>query len=454
MRSAADPPPARADSRPVPQHHHVRALLRESGFRRLYATRLAGQFGDGVFQASLAGAVLFSPERQAHPSDIAVGFAILLLPYSLIGPFAGVLIDRWWRQRVLVIANLCRGIGVLGVALVIAGGTPDELLYLAALLVLSVNRFVLASLSACLPHVARELVSANAFSTTSGALSTALGGAVAIGVRAALGSSDRDYAIIAAAAALPYLIASLVPRGFDRATLGPDELERARRDSARDVFHGLLSGVRHVHALVPVRRALTMIGLQRLGYGIALVSTLLLYRNYFVDDGIFRAQLGGLGQIAGTIAAGTGLAALITPAATRRLGPLGYPVGLLVLGSLSLLTLTLQFRLPAMLGASFVMALVSQGIKICVDTLVQTQVSDEFRGRVFSLYDTLFNITTVTAAILTALLLPESGRSPAAVIAIAVGFLVVAAGYLRLGASATPDYRAPTDAAQPSQPPR
>ena len=48
---------------------------------------------------SLAGAVLFDPEHQARAADIAAGFAVLLLPYSFVGPFAGVLLDRWWRQR-------------------------------------------------------------------------------------------------------------------------------------------------------------------------------------------------------------------------------------------------------------------------------------------------------------------------------------------------------------------
>src|SRR6201999_1857898 len=74
--------------------HHLVVLLRGPGFRRLLGVRLFAQFADGVFQASLAGAVLFNPERQAHASDIAAGFAVLLLPYSVIGPFAGVLLDR------------------------------------------------------------------------------------------------------------------------------------------------------------------------------------------------------------------------------------------------------------------------------------------------------------------------------------------------------------------------
>lgn len=419
----------------------MRTLLRQPGFRRLYATRISGQFGDGMFQASLAGVVLFSPEREAHPAEIALGFAVLLLPYSLVGPFAGVLIDRWWRQRVLVLSNLFRAVAVVGVAALIAVGVAGPPLFLAALLVTSVNRFFLASLSASLPHVVdveRELVSANAFSTTSGALAAAIGGGTAIGLRELIGDSDANYATIAVLAMLPYLGASLIARGFARNLLGPDEHDRARRDSARDVYHGLISGVRHISAVRPARDALAMIGLQRFGYGISLVCTLLLYRNYFQDDGIFRADLAGLGQIAVAVASGTGIAALITPAATRRLGPLGYPAGMLMLGGVSQLALTLQFRLPAILAGTFVLALVSQSVKICVDTVLQTQVSDEYRGRVFSIYDTLFNVMFVGAAILTALFLPESGRSSVAVVAIAIGYFAIALAYRRSASTFEP----------------
>jgi MFS family permease len=416
----------------------VRGLLRQPGFRRLYATRICGQLGDGMFQASLAGVVLFSPEREAHPADIALGFAVLLLPYSLVGPFAGVLIDRWWRQRVLVLSNLFRAVAVIGVAALISAGVAGPPLFLAALLVTSVNRFFLASLSASLPHVVsaqRELVSANAFSTTSGALAAAIGGGAAIGLRELIGDSDANYATIALVAMLPYLGAALVARGFARPQLGPDEHDRARRDSARDVYHGLIAGVRHISAVRPARDALAMIALQRFGYGISLVCTLLLYRNYFRDDGIFRADLAGLAQIAVAVAAGTGTAALITPAATRRLGPVGYPAVMLILGAVAQVSLTLQFRLPAILAGTFVLALVSQSVKICVDTVLQTQVADQYRGRVFSIYDTLFNVTFVGAAILTALALPESGRSPAAVVATAIAYVAVAGVYARSAAT-------------------
>ncbi|MDP9117542.1 MAG: MFS transporter, partial [Actinomycetota bacterium] len=195
---------------------HLRAALEQAGFRRLYAVRVLGQFGDGLFQASLAAAVLFNPEHQARAAEVAAGFAVVLVPYSVVGPFAGVLLDRWRRRRILIVVNLVRCGWVGGVAAEIAGGLHGEPFYVSALVVISLNRLVLAALSASLPHVvpADELVTANAFSTTSGTIATTVGGAAAIGIRALAGGSDRAYAAIALAAVLPYLAAAAASRAF------------------------------------------------------------------------------------------------------------------------------------------------------------------------------------------------------------------------------------------------
>ena len=55
----------------------------------------------GILQTALATFVLFSPERAANPERIALSFAILLIPYSLIGPFVGLFIDSWSRRSIL-----------------------------------------------------------------------------------------------------------------------------------------------------------------------------------------------------------------------------------------------------------------------------------------------------------------------------------------------------------------
>src|SRR5690606_40508891 len=79
----------------------IRAAVRASpGALRLTLVRFTSQFGDGMFQAALSGAILFNPERETDPLAVAAGFAVLLLPYSFIGPYAGALLDRWDRRAV------------------------------------------------------------------------------------------------------------------------------------------------------------------------------------------------------------------------------------------------------------------------------------------------------------------------------------------------------------------
>lgn len=411
---------------------HLRTALAQPGFRRLFDVRIAGQFGDGVFQASLAGAVLFDPQRQSDAADIAAAFTVLLVPYSLIGPFAGVLLDRWWRQRVLVRTNLLRAACVVLVAVQIGTGVTGVALYAGALVVISMGRFVLSALSAALPHVvdAQELVTANSLSTTCGAIATTAGGGAAIAVRAVLGDTNLAYAAIAVAAAVPYLLAAAPAHGFGRNTLGPDAAERARRESVLVVARGLVAGARHVYEREPVRYALAAIGVHRICYGVWTVCALLLYRNYFSDDGPWRAGLTGLGQLVVVVAIGGGLASLVTPAAARRLGYGAWPALLLALAAVVQILCGLPYTLPLMLASGLLLGFAAQGIKISVDTLVQYRVDDEYRGRVFALYDTLFNIALVVAAVLTALVLPADGHAPIAVVVLGCVYAVAALGYL------------------------
>jgi MFS family permease len=423
----------------VARRGHCRSILAQSGFRRLYRLRLTGQFGDGVFQASLAGAVLFSPEHQANAADIAAGFAVLLVPYSLVGPFAGVLLDRWWRQRVLVVSSVLRACGVLVLALEIAAGLSGVAFYASALVVMSISRFFNAALSASLPHVVSvaQLVTANALSTTSGTIATAAGGGAAIGVRLITGGSNTAYALIAVAAAAPYLASAWAGRGFRRPSLGPDDAERAHRESVRDVALGLVAGARHLRTARAAFNAIAMVGVHRLCYGLWIVCAVLLYRNYFHAEGVFRAGLAGVGQLVAGIAAGGGLAALVTPYATRRIGYAWWPALLLALCGIVQTACGLPYRIGLVPAAALAFGFASRGISICVDTLVQQHVEDEYRGRVFALYDTVFNLALVAAALLTALALPQNGRAPVVVVVVGVLYVVTALGYLRLATRRT-----------------
>jgi len=412
----------------------VRHLLLRGDFRRLLATRLSSQFGDGVFQAALAGTVLFNPSQATDPFDVAAGFAVLLLPYSLVGPFAGVWLDRWSRRQVLMVANLVRAVLVLGVAALILAEVTGAGFYVAGLLVFSVNRFVLSALSAGLPHVTDEpsLVSANALSTTSGAIAAVVGGGTAIGASGLAGSGAGSYALLALVSAVPYLVASAVVSGFPRPYLGPDHLTLTATVSARDVLHGMVAGARHMLAHPPATAVLSVMAVHRVFYGLLTLMTLLLYRNSFADaSGLFPGGLAGLGEVLAAGAAGTLLAAAVTPAAVRRWGKAPWVIALLLLAGVGQLVLGGLFTPSAIVAAVLTLGFVAQGIKICVDTTLQESVDDDFRGRVFSAYDTLFNVTYVVALLVGALLLPASGISWPVLIIVGAGYLLTALAFSR-----------------------
>ena len=117
----------------------LRVVLAEQDFRRLFATRLVSQTGDGIITAGVGTYVFFNASTFPSPSAAALAFTVLYLPYSLIGPLAGVFIDRWSRRQILVLSALIRSAFVVVTAAIMASGGRGVPLYLAVLLVASVT---------------------------------------------------------------------------------------------------------------------------------------------------------------------------------------------------------------------------------------------------------------------------------------------------------------------------
>ncbi|AXK35311.1 MFS transporter [Streptomyces armeniacus] len=425
----------------------LRTLLRFPGFRRLLAVRLLSQLADGVYQVALAAHVVFSPEEETSPAAIASAMAVLLLPYSLLGPFAGVLLDRWRRRQVLLFGNLLRSVMALSTAALILGAVPDWLFYLSALSVTAVNRFILAGLSASLPRVVDDerLVMANSLSPTAGTVAAAAGGGVAFAVRLlAPGGGRSSDALVVTVAATVYLLAGLASLRMHRDVLGPEptRVQPHFVAAVASTARGLVDGLRHVAERRTAARTLAAMALMRFCYGALTVMVLMLCRYAWADG----AGPGGAGDATGP-AADDGLkwlgvavavsavgfltAAIVTPWAVERAGQLGWIA--VCAGSAAVLepALGLPFAPVPMMAAAFVLGLVTQGAKITTDTAVQSSVDDAFRGRVFALYDMLFNVAFVGAAGVASLMLPPDGRSTALVVSVAGIYLAVAVAMAR-----------------------
>jgi len=450
----------------------LREILGGRNFRRLYATRLTSQLTDGVFQVALAGYVFFSPERQTTAGKAAAAFAMILLPYSALGPFAGVFIDRWQRRQILLWTPILRAVLVLFVAGLVTAGEDGVVFFLGVLIVLGVNRFFLATLSAALPHVVRrdQLVTANAFAVTSGTIIAFAGAGLGYLLRRLFGGGTAGTALILASATGLFLAAGIIATTLPRRLLGPSpsaadtnvpperatsvsfEQRTSGADSESDVgggdaaaeaaprvreafgtvLGGLADGARHIVQRRQAALALGVISFHRLLYGVILIMTLLLCRNHFskdADQGLttFAVMLGVSG-------AGYFAAALITPAAVRRISKPAWITCLLGAAAMSLLVFGLPYAEAAWAAGAFALGVVSQGIKLCVDTTLQESIDDAYRGRVFAMYDMLFNATFAAAAAAAAALLPADGRAHPMLIGVIIAYGVGAIIY-RIAAS-------------------
>jgi MFS family permease len=172
--------------------------------------------------------------------------------------------------------------------------------------------------------------------------------------------------------------------------------------------------------------------LMRFCYGALLVMLLMLCRYAFsstTDDGLAL-----LGLALGISGAGFFCAAVATPWAAGRIGPGRWIAVCAATAAVLAPALGLPFATTPMLAAAFVLGLTTQGAKIATDTIVQSSVEDGFRGRIFSVYDVLFNAAFVGAAGVAALMLPPDGRSAALVVTIAVIYAAVAVAMARFEA--------------------
>jgi MFS family permease len=412
----------------------LRVVLQGRDFRKLFAVRLVSQASDGAFQVGLASLVFFSPERDATTTAAALAAVVTVLPYTLVGPFAGVLLDVWQRREVLLVANAVRALMVVGVAALVLFQGVGLPLYVAALACMSVNRFFLAGLGASLPAVVprHELVMANAVSPTCGTVAALVGAGAGYGVRRLLGPGDPTDAVVVLVAALGYATSALLARRMARQLLGPVEpvtLSGSVLAAGADLWRDIFAGARHVRERRPAAYALSVIGAHRVGYGLTTIATVLLCRNYFSDPADVDAGLAKLALVFGASAAGIATAAVLTPITAGRFGPARWIAMAIASAVLFQVVFLVHPSELFMYGTAYTLNFVAQSVKICVDAIVQESVDDAFRGRVFSFYDVVFNVAFVSSAAAAVLVVPADGFSRPVFAGLAALYAAVALGY-------------------------
>jgi MFS family permease len=364
-----------------------------------------------MVQAALATFVLFSPERAATPALVAGSFAILLLPYSLLGPFAGVLLDRWRRRQVLLVASLVQAALTVGLATIAARGSDGPDLAVTVLLVLAVNRFVLAAISAGTPHVVPTayLVTANAIAPTLGTAASVLGGLLGVALRGLNGNGDHGSVVILGVAAGCFVLTALVATTLGADQLGPPAGRHVR--SLASVARGLVAGLARLAERPRAARGIALVAVQRGTFGMATALAVLQVRGALNPAGDPAVAVADLALVVALAGAGALLAALLTPKVVTRVDPVSWSAAAVAggvgLGAVAGATASL----PGLLTMGLLVGFGGQAAKVCTDARVQSDIDDRHLGRVFSLYDMAVNVAIVLGLTVAVLLLPVDGRS-------------------------------------------
>jgi hypothetical protein len=390
---------------------------------------------DGVFQSALASFVLFSPERQANALSAAIGFAVVLLPYSIVGPFVGTILDRVSRQRALFFANLARSANLLVVAVFVFSGATGVALTAVVLIAFGINRLILAALSAGLPLLidAKSLITANAIAVTGGSVLVVIGGGIGVGVRALVDGAalaDQADSLLILIAAGGYLTAALLAGRLNKYEIGPLAHEKAAA-SFRQGFIDMREGIDFLRKNIDTARGITATAVHRGGLTALTLTALLLERNTFNDPSRPEDGLQGFG-IALTIAGvGVFLGAFLAPYGVARFGRHRWIKFAMFASAFSPIFLAIWQTEVALAVTAFLTAFCGQNIKVTNDALVQSKIDDYYRGRVFAVYDVVVNSAIVSGGLIAALLLPTSGVTAKVPLFVMGAYLLVAVVVLR-----------------------
>jgi MFS family permease len=398
------------------------SILRNNrDFRLLFIGQTISQLGDW-FNAVAIYALLLDLTGSA--TAVAWMMIVQFLPVAVVGPIAGVVVDRVNRRRLMIVTDLLRGCMVLALLII---HRPDQvwIAYVVMAFIVGAQGFFEPARTATIPNItsAEELLPANALSSATWSAMLALGASIGGLVTAVAG---RNVAFTVNAASF---FASAFFIGRTRYDATPAAAPRPAGILALTGITDLVEGVRyvrqrsHVAALMFVKAGWGLAG------GVLLLLTIFGQRVFPVGGG----SAAGIGILYGARGVGAGLGPIALrwilgqqPRRLRRtIGPAYFMVGVfyIALAAAPTLWIAALCVLFAHFGGSI--------LWVFSTVLLQLEVPDRFRGRVFATELALVTLMSSASSYWTARQLDRAGWSPRT-LAFALGVMFCVPGVLWL----------------------
>jgi MFS transporter, DHA3 family, macrolide efflux protein len=152
-----------------------REVLKNRNFFLLWSGQIISQLGDRLDQMAL---IAFIYQRAPGSTlQIAKILSFTIIPVFLIGPLAGVYVDRWDRRRTMYICDLLRSMLVFTIPFFLFYTKNLAPVYLIIFFVFSIGRFFVPAKLSIIPDLVekKDLLIANSLVNTTGMIAAILG---------------------------------------------------------------------------------------------------------------------------------------------------------------------------------------------------------------------------------------------------------------------------------------
>jgi MFS transporter, DHA3 family, macrolide efflux protein len=359
----------------------VRELLKDKNFFLLWFAQIVSNFGDRLDQMALIGLVYL--RTPGSTIELAKLLSFTIIPVFIIGPIAGIYVDRWNRKTTMITCDIIRGALVLLLPLIIKYSTSMVPIYIVVFIIFSITRFFLPSKLSIIPDIVHKdkLLLANSLSSTTMMIATIVSFGFSGLIVAALGPQAGFYIDSVSyfiSAALVCFVVVKLKENIEFAKPNVKFADIAKRTVIGDIKEGLA----YLKGHKDVRMVANTMFLLMAGVGAIYIVIIV-----FIQEAL-RSSTEHLGFLVMFLGIGLFLGSVIygkfgSRYSKRKVINFGlFTAGLIIVIFAVCLKFIPSFFIAAIL--SIALGIFSAPIIVSSNTLLHEVMPNEMRGRIFS----------------------------------------------------------------------
>ena len=378
-------------------------------FMRLWLAQLISQFGDRIHQMALIG--LIAERTPGSTLGLAKLLSFTIIPVFIVGPVAGVFVDRWDNRKTLFICDVMRGILVLFIPFIFIFWKNIVPIYILVFLIFCFSRFHVPAKMSIIPDLVHKdhLLAANSLITTTGMIAFVLGCALG-GFLVDWFGARGGFIIDAATFFVSGLLVITIPKDF-HLQFDPDRILKTGQEMLaieRSFWREMKGGIHYLFGNKGIRFVMQMLFILLAAAGAVYVVIIV-----FVQES-FQSVTKDLGVLAVFLGVGLFLGAMGYGRWGKKMAWHKTIFYCLIAGGIMMLAFATAVQVfPNMILASFLalsMGLVIGPVFIAANTITHVVSEQKMRGKVFAALEIVIHLAFLVAMLASSLLSEYVGR--------------------------------------------